>query len=97
MDPHSLHDLPKDIQPDDMWLANVGCLLDLLGEDPLFIKSEAVLVRKLAGEKCEAPSFDNTEVDANSSQEKHVHVKQEVSDKVDCENQKECEDMHGAQ
>ena len=98
MDPHSLHDLPKRIvQPDVICLANVGSPLDLLGDDPFFINSPAVIVRKLAVDTCEAPSFDNTDVDTNSSQVKQEHVKQEVSDEVGSEYQKESEGLHEAQ
>ena len=74
MGPHSLHDLSKRTQPESIWLAKVGCPSDLLGDDPFFIKSEAVLVRKLADENCEAPSIDNTEIQTNTSQVKHIHV-----------------------
>ena len=74
MGPHLLHDLPEGTQPESRWLATVGCPSDLLGDDPFVIKSEAVLVRKLADENCEAPSIDNTEIHTNSSQVKHIHV-----------------------
>ena len=71
VDPHSLHDLPKGTQAESMWLAKVGWLVDLLCDNPFFIKSEAVFVRKVADENREAPPIDNTEIHTHSLQVKH--------------------------
>ena len=53
VDPHSLDDLPQGIQPEFIWLAKVGCLLHFLCDHLFFIKSEAVLVRKLGRSACD--------------------------------------------
>ena len=64
VDPYSSHDLPQGVEPESLYLAKVGCpLVGLLGDDPFFIRSEVVLVRKLADENSEAPSTDNPLVD----------------------------------